>query len=96
MTKLISKTFVSAALVIITAVGLSASAPASQAHAGDLVCGLLAFSHMSGQDTVYRGVGWGNATIVDNEDGRIVAGMRFGIEPGKLFLLHRNQAWVCQ
>lgn len=65
------------------------------AHA-EAICGLVVFDQMSGEYTVYRGVGTGSAWIVERDDsGYVVTALQVSITPDSLWSLNAHQVWAC-
>ena len=63
------------------------------------ICGLIRYVSMDGDNnTVYRGVGYGSAWIVDwDENGTMNGGVQMRIFPDKKqqYILKPNQGWTC-
>ena len=59
------------------------------------ICGLLRYVRMDGSSTIYQGVGYGSAWIIDGENGKVVSRLKVRISPGRLWRLSANQGWNC-
>ena len=61
------------------------------------ICGLIRYVRMDGNNSIYRGVRYGSAWIVESESGQVVGASKVHIvaDTNRLWSLNPNQGWNC-
>lgn len=61
------------------------------------ICGLIRYVRRDGDNTIYRGIGFGSVWIIESDDEKIVTALKVHISPNENteYSFKANQGWVC-